>query len=213
MSRNLHHANLLVGAPEEAESYLRSLCEVSGIKLANNPDFFAFRTETFGIDEARELRLLSTRKAVTTTEAGQAGRKIFFITPIRLTLEAQNALLKTFEDPFPGTLFFLAVREEGLIVPTLRSRMQTLRMPRDLTFESRDAEVFLSSSIKGRLLFAKSFADEEKNLPVFLDDLLCLLRKRSEMRKSLEKVYNIRRSIGNSIAMPRLVVEHLSLVL
>ena len=206
MSRNLHHANLLVGTPEEAESYLRSLCDSLDIKLANNPDFFAFRTETFGIDEARELRLLSTRKSITS-------RKIFLITPMRLTLEAQNALLKTFEDPSPDTLFFLAVREEALIVPTLRSRMQAIRIHGNNASMSAEAEKFLSLSIKNRLLFAKSFADEEKNLSVFLDDLLCLLRKRSGMQKSLEKVYNIKRSIGDSITIPRLVLEHLSLVL
>ena len=206
MSRNLHHANLLVGTPEEAESYLRSLCDSLDIKLANNPDFFAFRTETFGIDEARELRLLSTRKSITS-------RKIFLITPMRLTLEAQNALLKTFEDPSPDTLFFLAVREEGLVVSTLRSRMQAIRIHGNNASMSAEAEKFLSLSIKNRLLFAKSFADEEKNLSVFLDDLLCLLRKRSGMQKSLEKVYNIKRSIGDSITIPRLVLEHLSLVL
>ena len=206
MSRNLHHANLLVGAPEEAESYLRSLCDSLDIKLANNPDFFAFRTETFGIDEARELRLLSTRKSITS-------RKIFLITPMRLTLEAQNALLKTFEDPSPDTLFFLAVREEGLVVSTLRSRMQAIRIHGNNASMSAEAEKFLSLSIKNRLLFAKSFADEEKNLSVFLDDLLCLLRKQSGMQKSLEKVYNIKRSIGDSITIPRLVLEHLSLVL
>ena len=206
MSRNLHHANLLVGTPEEAESYLRSLCDSLDIKLANNPDFFAFRTETFGIDEARELRLLSTRKSITS-------RKIFLITPMRLTLEAQNALLKTFEDPSPDTLFFLAVREEGLVVSTLRSRMQAIRIHGNNASMSAEAEKFLSLSIKNRLLFAKSFADAEKNLSVFLDDLLCLLRKRSGMQKSLEKVYNIKRSIGDSITIPRLVLEHLSLVL
>ena len=206
MSRNLHHANLLVGTPEEAESYLRSLCDSLDIKLANNPDFFAFRTETFGIDEARELRLLSTRKSITS-------RKIFLITPMRLTLEAQNALLKTFEDPSPDTLFFLAVREEGLVVSTLRSRMQAIRIHGNNASMSAEAEKFLSLSIKNRLLFAKSFADEEKNLSVFLDDLLCLLRKQSGMQKSLEKVYNIKRSIGDSITIPRLVLEHLSLVL
>ena len=206
MSRNLHHANLLVGAPEEAESYLRSLCDSLDIKLTNNPDFFAFRTETFGIDEARKLRLLSTRKSITS-------RKIFLITPMRLTLEAQNALLKTFEDPSPDTLFFLAVREEGLVVSTLRSRMQAIRIHGNNASMSAEAEKFLSLSIKNRLLFAKSFADEEKNLSVFLDDLLCLLRKRSGMQKSLEKVYNIKRSIGDSITIPRLVLEHLSLVL
>ena len=121
MTRNLHHANLLLGTTEEAESYLCSFCESLGIKLANNPDFFAFRIPTFGIDEARELSLLSARKALT-------GKKIFLIASARLTLEAQNALLKTFEDPFPDTFFFLAVREEALVIPTLRSRIQTIRV-------------------------------------------------------------------------------------
>src|SRR3989338_11528903 len=213
-SNGMHHANLLVGAPEEAESYLRSLCDSLDIKLANNPDFFAFRTETFGIDEARKLRLLSTRKAVTPRlRSGQALGKIFFIAPMRLTLEAQNALLKTFEDPFPGTYFFLATRVEGLIVPTLRSRMQTIRLSQDLTLGSRDAETFLSLSIKDRLLFARSFALEEKSLSVFLDSLLFLLRKQGGKGELLKNVYNVRRLVGNSLVTPRLVIEHLSLVL
>jgi len=206
MLRNLHHANLLVGTPEEAEFYLRSLCGGLDIELSNNPDFFILKAETFGIDEARELRVWSTRKAVTSS-------KIFLILPARLTLEAQNALLKTFEEPFSNTYFFLSVREESLITPTLRSRMQTVRVSENSIFTSAVAERFLSLSLKDRLIFAKEFADEEKNLMVFLDDLLLLLRKRSEMRKSVEKIYAIRRSIGNSVIASRLVIEHLSLVL
>ena len=209
MPRNLHHANLLVGAPEQAESYLHSLCDRWGIRLPNNPDFFAFKMETFGIEEARELRLLSTRKAV----SGQALGKIFFIAPMRLTLEAQNTLLKTFEDPFPRTYFFLATRVESLIVPTLRSRMQTIRVSQDLTLGSRDAETFLSLSIKDRLLFARSFALEEKSLSVFLDSLLFLLRKQGGKGELLKNVYNVRRLVGDSLVTPRLVIEHLSLVL
>ena len=106
MSRNLHHANLLIGTPEEAESYLRSLCDSWGVRLPNNPDFFAFKMETFGIDEARKLKLLSARKAI-------SSRKIFLITPTRLTLEAQNLLLKTFGNRFLDTWFFLVVGEES----------------------------------------------------------------------------------------------------
>lgn len=204
MSRNLHHANLLVGAPEDVESYLRTLCDSLGIRLPNNPDFFAFKMETFGIDEARDVRLLSTRKAVT-------GRKIFLITPGRLTLEAQNALLKTFEDPCPHTYFFLGVREEGLVVPTLRSRMQVIHV--DTRWNLVQTEEFLSLSLKKRLLFAKKFADEERNLSVFLDNLLFLLKKRKEKSESVGKVYNIMRSIGDAIIAPRLVIEHLALVL
>ena len=206
MPRNLHHANLLVGTPEEAESYLRSLCVGLGVKLINNPDFFAFRMETFGIDEARRLSLLSTRKAIT-------HRKIFLISPARLTLEAQNVLLKTFEDPFPNTHFFLATREEALILPTLRSRMQTTRIAKGSIFGSTDAEKFLSLSLKGRLLFAKEFADEEINLSTFLDSLLLLLRKQEKAQRLVENVYRIRRFTDNSLVAPRLIIEHLSLVL
>ena len=206
MSRNLHHANLLIGTPEEAESYLRSLCDSWGVRLPNTPDFFAFKMETFGIDEARKLKLLSARKAVTT-------KKIFLITPTRLTLEAQNALLKTFEDPFPDTLFFLGVREESLVIPTLLSRMQIIRTRGGNVATGAEAEKFLSLSVKNRLLFAKSFADEEKSLPIFLDSLLFLLRKQKEKKDLLKNVYNVRRFVRDSAVTPRLIIEHLALVL
>src|SRR3989344_1067951 len=123
-SNGIHHANLLLGAREEGEIYLRSLCESLGVRVANSPDFFAFRMDTFGIDEARELKSLSARKAI-------SDRKIFFISPTRITLEAQNALLKTFEDPSPDTYFFLVVMEEASIEPTLLSRMLVSRLNLD----------------------------------------------------------------------------------
>ncbi len=217
MSKNLHHhANLLIASPEEAETYLHQFCDGLGITLANNPDFFVFKTETFGIDEARELRLLAVRKSLTTTTGGlpaQAGKKIFLITPTLLTPEAQNALLKTFEDPFPDTLFFLAVREEGFVVPTLRSRMQTVRVPKGTKSQYKKAEEFLSLSLKNRLIFAKKFALEEKNLSIFLDALLLLLRKKDGTKKSLENVYRFSNLVSNTTLAPRLIIEHLSLVL
>lgn len=207
MSRDLHHANLLIGTPEQAESYFSVLCKSLDITVANNPDLVTFRIDTFGIDEARELRLLSTRKAL-------SDKKFFFIIPIRLTLEAQNALLKTFEDPSPETYFFLTTREESLIVPTLRSRMKIIPVGHggDASV-SADAEKFLAFPIKKRLMFAKSFVDDEKNLPIFLDSLLYLLKRQGMEEKQLRSVYNIRRHIHDSSIASRLVLEHLSLVL
>ena len=206
MPTSLHHANLLIGTLEEAESYLNLYYQDLDIKIANNPDFFYFRNEVFGIDEARQLSLLSTRKPLTK-------RKIFFIVPMRITLEAQNALLKTFEDPAPDTTFFLVTREEALIVPTLLSRMQTTRLLRSTSLQSTEAEDFLSSSLKNRLAFAKKFTDEERNLSVFLDNLLLLLRRKGGLEHLLEKVYTLRLLTNNSNTTPRLVMEHLSLVL
>jgi len=207
MPRNLHHANLLIGDHEEAESYFFLLCKRLSIKIANNPDLVIIRIDTFGIDEARELRVLSTRKAL-------GDKKMFLIVPTRLTLEAQNALLKTFEDPSPNTFFFLAVREDHLVVPTLRSRMETIRVRYGGNASVYvDAEKFLSLTVSKRLVFAKSFAEDEKNLPVFLDSLLYLLKKNEGNEKQVRSVYNIRRLIHDSSSASRLVIEHLSLML
>ncbi|PIP55942.1 MAG: hypothetical protein COX06_00540 [Candidatus Zambryskibacteria bacterium CG22_combo_CG10-13_8_21_14_all_42_17] len=213
MSRNPHHANLLIGTLEEGESFMRSFSESLGVRLENNPDFFAFKSELFGIDQARELKLLSTRKSFGSVDSAKHGKKIFLITPTRLTLEAQNALLKTFEDPLPDTFFFLSVRAEGMVIPTLISRMQIIRLGGDNFSESTEARKFLSLSIKERLIFTKEFADKEKNLPVFLDNLLFFLRKQDGKIISLERVYNVRRIVDDSFVAPRLVLEHLSLVL
>ena len=187
---------------------MRSFCDNLGLKLANNPNFITFKMETFGIGEARELRILATRKAI-------VHKKIFFISSAHLTLEAQNALLKIFEDPSLDTYFFLVAREEALIIPTLRSRMQISRLSPNYQGSTltQEAEKFLLLSIKERLLFAKKFTDEDMNLSSFLDSILLLLKKQGKTRTLIENVYNLRRFTDDPATLPRLVIEHLSLVL
>lgn len=205
MLRNLHHSNLLIGTPEEGESYLRLLCSDLGIETKNSPDFTVIRAETFGVDEARELRLLSLRKPVTE-------RKVFLILPERLTPEAQNALLKTFEDPSPNTYFFLVLRGEELALPTLRSRMQTTRLS-PTSLPDTSAKDFFKASLKERFMFAERFAEKKENLPLFLDNLLIFLRGETGKENSVEKVYKLRCEIPESGIGSRLVLEHLALVL
>lgn len=201
MSRNLnnlHHASLVIGSVEKAQELLHNLFG----SLNNSPDFFVFKPETFGIEEARQLSLGATRKAF-------GERKIFLITPAKITLEAQHALLKTFEDPAPNTHFFLVVKNEELVIPTLRSRMQTVQAHHRAL--NMDAEKFLKLLPKDRLLFVRKFVDGEKNLSDFLDELLVALRKSGP--KNLETVYNLRRFSDDRSVSVRLILEHLALVL
>lgn len=202
---NLHHAYLLIGDQEEAETLLHTFFNNEGITLTGSPDFFVSREATFGIDCARDLTIKASRKAF-------GERKVFLISPQKITLEAQNALLKTFEDPFLLTHFFLIVRDEELVLPTLRSRMEVLRLFGDAP-ASTEEEKFLSLSVKNRLAFAKKFADEERNLSAFLDNLLSLLRKKNKDTNSIEKVYRARLLSDDRGGGTRLVLEHLSLVL
>ena len=191
----MHHAYLLIGNVESAKAYIKELLG----SLIGSPDYFSWQGESFGIGEARKLGELAQRKAF-------GERKVFFIAPEKITLEAENALLKTFEEPIEGTHFFLSVRDEGMIIPTLRSRMFSVRLTG--ASEGSEAKSFLKAGLKERLAFVKKFVDAEKNLPSFLDDLLM-----AASRDEQQEIYPLRLVAGERGASARLILEHLALVL
>lgn len=58
-----------------------------------------------------------------------AGYKIFLIwQPEKMSSEAANKLLKVIEEPFEDTLFIFVSDNPGEILPTIRSRLQTIEM-------------------------------------------------------------------------------------
>jgi hypothetical protein len=202
---NLHHAYLVPG-DEDADALLASIFSQLGIKESGNPDFFAFRTDSFGIDEARDLGARAGRKAF-------GHRKIFVISAGRITVEAQNALLKSMEDPYPDTHFFVRVRGEHLLIPTLRSRMQVLRPGGSVVSNTEEAEKFLASPISDRLNFAKKFADDERAVSPFLDAVMKVLKAKQSSLDKLDRVFTLRRFADDRSASARLLLEHLSLVI
>lgn len=190
----MHHAYLLIGGQDEAEAYVQSVCHTP----AGSPDYFARKGGVFGIDEARSLTETAMRKAFT-------GKKVFFLAPEKITLEAQNALLKTFEEPIADTHFFLVMADEGTIILTLKSRMRTVRLEHVAREEGSEAEKFLKLPLKDRMTYVKKFIDKEKPLSPFLDELLSITRDR--------RVYEMRLVSDQRGASARMVLEHLAAVL
>jgi hypothetical protein len=72
-----------------------------------------------GVKTIRE----ATRSLGLSQGAG-GGRVLIVDDAHRLSEGAQNAFLKTLEDPFPETTIFLVTHEEGAILPTLVSRCE-----------------------------------------------------------------------------------------
>ncbi len=201
---HLHHAYLLVGGREAAEEAVVSLFEENGVKLVGSPDYFLFKEPLLGIDDARRLSEQALRHAFT-------GQKVFLLLPEKVSLEAQNALLKTFEEPIAHTHFFLALPEESLVIPTLRSRMQKVNLGQHPVL-ANEAQKFIELSIKDRLNFVRKFVDKEQNLSAFLDNLLLELRKRGDVER-LELVYKVRLWSDDRGSSSRLIFEHLATML
>ena len=77
----------------------------------------------------------------------EAGRKVYILTDgERMNAAAQNALLKTLEDPPPHCAFILPVTDPSVFLPTVRSRCAQLRIPDEPVFDGQalaDADRFL----------------------------------------------------------------------
>src|SRR3989344_1498830 len=166
---NLHHAYLVEGARDEVVGEVLSFCKNINIKPSGNPDFCHISIDNFKIDEAFSLRAMSTDKSFS------PGKKIYIVCTNSMSLDAQNVLLKMFEEPIENTIFFLIVPDVNSLLKTLVSRFYFISSKSDLAEGTQDAEKFLLMSLRNRIDFIKELLteseeeDEEGNGIVILD--------------------------------------------
>jgi len=156
---NLHHAYLIEGEKDgivgEIEEFLKSL----GINTIGNPDFIHITIDNLKIDEAFNLRAMSSNKSFS------PGKKIFIICVNSFSLDAQNVLLKMFEEPIENTHFFLIVPDTNSLLKTLVSRFYLISTKQDLREEIKNAEKFILLPLKDRIDFIKELLTEEEEVP------------------------------------------------
>ena len=173
-----HHAYCIIGGHSIVDELILVLENQHKIKSHGNPDFFNRKYETFTIDDARELKSSHEVKAV-----NELGKKIFITTMNGITTEAQNALLKLFEEPTDNTHFFIIIPGAHLLLPTIKSRILFIETenignqadrPEEIA-ELKEAKKFIEMSTADRLEFIKSFIDDVKNEKKTKQDVINLL--------------------------------------
>jgi DNA polymerase-3 subunit delta' len=102
-------------------------CQLS--RAGTHPDVHWVRPledkKTIGVDQVREtceeLAMTSMRR----------GYRVAILAPAeKMTTQAQNALLKTLEEPAPRTVLVLVTARPSALLPTLRSRCQRIEVAR-----------------------------------------------------------------------------------
>ncbi|MDP2861100.1 MAG: hypothetical protein Q8N98_05345 [bacterium] len=89
-----------------------------------SPDFFSpEEKDSIGIEEVRKLRRWLTLKPFSSSE-----KTVVFNRAERLTVEAQNAFLKTLEEPPDNTIIILSCQAEETLLPTVVSRCEIIRI-------------------------------------------------------------------------------------
>lgn len=81
--------------------------------------------KAIGIDVIRELEMFLSLKVPIDRAIN---RTVIIENSHKLTVEAQNALLKLLEEPPKGTVIILTANHSQLLLPTIRSRVQTINL-------------------------------------------------------------------------------------
>ena len=224
-----HHAYLIEGEGEIVLDELFEFFEQSlGIAVKGNPDFLHLTFDSFGIDEGRKLKEMQTGKAF----AGD--RRFFIVSTPSFTREAQNSLLKVFEDPSPNVHFFVVMPSADGILPTLRSRFFII--PHKSKYKTKkthsektiSAKEFLENTSASRLIMIKGIVEEkEKDKALaLLNDLEMELHVKliesveapsginsKQIAEFLEEIGRGKQYLHDRSSSVKLILEHVALVL
>ena len=166
------------------------------------------------IDDSRTLKESQSRTL-------GAESRFWLIEAGSVTLEAQQALLKTFEEPTPGHYFILVVPRGTNLLPTLLSRVEIIW---GAAPENVWAKKFLSAKPEIRLdlveelLAAEASAGEGRvaalaGLQALGEAWRALARHQGGYRRGLAELVQAGRFLAARAGLPKLVLEHLALVL
>lgn len=229
---NLHHAYLLEGDFESCRTKVFDFLEGLGVKCAGNPNVFCQNFENFTIDDSRLIKELQLEMPASVDSAGSpySERRFFVLGAGSMAGEAQNALLKTFEEPAPGVHFFLITPSTNILLETLRSRMHlTLPSAPPLLNKERGlgGEVlFLNLKKSERLKFVekliKKHSEDKAGLKKETNDLLNSLElsfSKSEPQKlknlsfEIGEIIKCRKYLRDQGASVKMLLEHLAIIL
>ncbi|MDB5265113.1 MAG: polymerase subunit delta, polymerase subunit delta protein [Parcubacteria group bacterium] len=148
-----HHAYVYAGELEEGiEAALVFAENELSMPVLANPDIAVWRHGLFSVDDARAAGMFAAQAPI-------GDKKLMVIAASRLFHEAQNALLKLFEEPPEGTTLILIIPAEGILLPTLRSRI--LMLPNQ-TKEKGKAEEYLKATVEARAKIVAKLIDRTK---------------------------------------------------
>ncbi len=241
----MHHAFFIEAEAEAGTALaLESIERELGMKAAGNPDVVVLKYGLLSVEDTRRIiEIASTKafgKAKTSSEgrspdaSGEASRAIV-IAASRAYHEAQNALLKIFEEPAPGTHLFLILPSAGMLLPTLKSRMQIVDTPcpkSDLGHAVSNlpeaAQKFLAATSEKRTAIAKKLAtgDDEDDRRANRDEALAIVNgiELAAYRASkkqpdpalfalLSDLAILRTYLHERSAPVRMILEHVALVI
>lgn len=163
----MHHAFVIEGDIKQSRAALFDFLKNEfGMGLGHN-DLVLLDRGDFGVENVQEIIDVNSRKPTV------GMYKIIVVVLNSISHQAQNAILKTLEEPRPGTFIFILANTASVFLPTILSRVQVVRGVagaskdelKDVSKsdikknESLDAQIFIKNSSSERLSQIKEILD------------------------------------------------------
>jgi DNA polymerase III delta prime subunit len=145
-------------------------------------------------------------------------KKIFIISANSFTSEAQNALLKIFEEPAIDTVFFILISSAQFLLPTLLSRAVVIS-PYEHEEKFEKIKKFLKEAYVKRLEIVTEIAKDSARTQIFFEEIISFYYRKGKSGDSTKqeikvlelaskyRVYSYARSPSL-----KMMLEHLALV-
>lgn len=220
-----HHAFVIEAEEEEGIAAAQAwAAQELGMRAKGNPDIVTLRHGLFSVEDARRV----TELAASAPFAG--AYKVLVVSAIRAYHEAQNTLLKLFEEPPEGTYLFLVLPSTGGLLPTLRSRVQILGAHKESppAREAEHAEAFIKAGKEARSALIKKLSsgkDEEERRENREEAIRIVNGMEAAAYAALKEsgsapvaaflsdIATVRGYLYDRSAPVRMILEHLSLVM
>jgi len=221
---------LIVGDKEEGKKEALKICrnfKIDDFDISTCPG----EENSIGISEVRNLQ----KKLFLKPFQGET-KALILENAEKLTLEAQNALLKILEEPPANTLILLTTQNKDLMLPTILSRCKTILLKKDTFAFSKEEkeeclnklESLLSEGVGDKLKLAQDLAKNKEEAILFLKKMILVVREllvdryhdlNHDNKKGLESKYldiltslqKTHKILSVTNANPRLTLENLFL--
>ncbi|MFA6463656.1 MAG: hypothetical protein WCV55_01470 [Candidatus Paceibacterota bacterium] len=171
--KNEHHAIFFEGNfKTDIDAVIDFFADDLEFGIQGNPDILIFTNEKLGVEKAREVRQYA--QALPLKE-----RSLHIIIGFdSATLEAQNALLKSLEEPGVSAKFYILVPSFKSIIPTLRSRMMHIALPNktEQVLFKKEISEFIKGGKGKRIKIVEKIADDLKEEKLSKSDIFIFLK-------------------------------------
>lgn len=221
----LYHTYIIGGDPMLSAPIVRDfLIRRGDIASQNSGEMLYQIYDSLSVDDSTFLKGWHSEGNVS------EGKRICIIGAKAINREAENALLKMFEEPKEGTHFFMIVPEPEILTQTILSRAHVMRMDSETKNDNTRARTFLKAVPAERFVIIenliKSHKDDETSGGVRYEalQLLCdvehivyeekFLKNKNDVHthKLLEEIGMLRGYLGLPGSSVKMILEHFALI-